>query len=551
MTEREEMPRLPTSGQILGALVSKLGITHPVLQSRTARRYFASDLEHLVKDSTREKIIAAIAEVLTDSGFVTSRQVSEDNFKAAPTLASTLEWHVDHWDLLRSFIRRRIMKVLPSNLPKVWEAYVRLVAVDLALRLAAYLHLAGSSPAALDFLGSASRTVRGDYLNKRRRQSGLTLEDLAEEVGVDDHTVDAWMYDGSRPSNDNLAKAASALAEKVEGSSASGLALELRALYWVSDIAEILAEHAGVEAVEDALGRLHTYAAAIYHIIEDRFPAESRTADLTVLADLGVGARLAIPILSALTEQEPDAEWREDLRPMGVDWVLRVLSANMNTHLSGEDDLINRTDGLSLDDGGAGNPDAYYHYRRSLELKMQGNLPEAVAELEMAIRLAPLDARYHYAMGAMKTGGVIWTGKTPLVDEGLNALWIAAALEPNWILPWSEIGATLHHTGRSAEAVEYLRKINPGCGPLDADYHRTLGAAYWKIGQLTEALSAFEASLELDPEETSDLLAASEIALLLGDHAKHRRYLRRARHFGAEEDTLKIWELLRKLGQEE
>ena len=68
MTEREVTPRLPTSGQIIGAVVSKLGIKHPKLQSRTARRYFAADLEHLVKDSTRAEIIGAIAEVLTDSG---------------------------------------------------------------------------------------------------------------------------------------------------------------------------------------------------------------------------------------------------------------------------------------------------------------------------------------------------------------------------------------------------------------------------------------------------------------------------------------------------
>ena len=182
---------------------------------------------------------------------------------------------------------------------------------------------------------------------------------------------------------------------------------------------------------------------------------------------------------------------------------------------------------------------------------MKGELREAMAELEMAIQLAPLDARYHYTMGEMKTGGVIWTGKTTLVDEGLNALWMAAALEPNWILPWTEIGVTLHHTDRSEEAVEHLRKVNPDCGPLDSNYHSTLGAAYWKIGKLTEALSAFEASLKLDPEETSALLATSEIALLLGDHEKHRRYLRRAKHFGAEEDTLKVWELLRKLGHKD
>ena len=49
MTEREVTPNLPTSGQIIGALVAKLGIKHPVLQSRTARRYFAADPERLVK----------------------------------------------------------------------------------------------------------------------------------------------------------------------------------------------------------------------------------------------------------------------------------------------------------------------------------------------------------------------------------------------------------------------------------------------------------------------------------------------------------------------
>ena len=31
MTEREATPRLPTSGQIIGALVAKLGIKHTVL----------------------------------------------------------------------------------------------------------------------------------------------------------------------------------------------------------------------------------------------------------------------------------------------------------------------------------------------------------------------------------------------------------------------------------------------------------------------------------------------------------------------------------------
>ncbi len=551
MAEREVNPRLPTSGQILGALVSRLGIKHHLLQNRTARRYFTGDPERLVKDSTREEIIGAIAQVLTDSGFVESPQEREANYKSAPILASMLQWHADHWDLTRSFLRRRTIGVLPGNLSKVWEAYVRLAVVDLAFRVAAHLHLAGSSPSALEFLRHIDHKGRGEYLNEKRRQAGLTLEDLAAKVNVDDHTVDSWMYKGTRPTDHNLARTAEVMANNTEGSMTSDIALELRALYWVSDVAALLSEHIGSQAVDDAIGRLHRYAESTYRAIDDRLPAENRAEDLTVLADWGVGSRLAEPLLSALIEQERDDEWREDLRPFGIDWIRRVLSVNLGVHLAEVDDRIKKTEGRLLENWEVRNPDAYAHYRRSQEFQMQGRLHEALAEVEIAARLDPLDPANHFTLGSVKTGIGIGRGDTALVDEGLSALWIAAKLDPTWIVPWTEIGSTLHHTGRSVEAVEHLRNVNPECGPLDSRYHSTLGTACWKLGQLPEALAAFEASLELDPEETSALLAASEIALLVGDHEKHRRYLRRARHFGADEGTLEFWELLREFGQKD
>ena len=126
---------------------------------------------------------------------------------------------------------------------------------------------------------------------------------------------------------------------------------------------------------------------------------------------------------------------------------------------------------------------------------------------------------------------------------------MAVTLDPDWLLPWTEIGETLQSIGKPAEAVKHMRNVNPKCGPLDSHYHSVLGAAYWKLEKLPEALTEFEASLELDAEETSALLAASELALLLDEHEKHRDYLRRARHFGAEEDTIRVWEMLREFGK--
>ncbi len=549
MSDREVMPGLPTSGQIIGALVKNLGIRHIALPPRTASRYFSADLDHLVKESTREEILGAIAEVLTDYGFAASPQVGEDSHRSAPRLAFMLRWHADHWDRLRSFLRRRTMYVLPSNLPQVWAAYVRLAVIDLALRVAACLHLAGASPAALDLLGSTDRTARGHYLNEKRQQAGLTLDGLAEEVKVSKHTVDDWMYDGARPTNDNLARIAKVLADKIEGSTTSGIALELRALYWISDIAGLLVEHLEAKVVDEAIGRLHRYAAATYSTIEQQFPTEERAAGLTVLADLGVGAGLANPLLAALIEHEPDDEWREDLRSTGMDWVRRVLAVNSQVHQAEVDDLIEKTDGRLLDDWDVSNPEAYAHYRRAQQLQMQGRRGEALVEVEKAAQLDPLDPANHFTLGSVKTSIGIGRGDTSLVNAGLDALWLAATLDPKWIVPWTEIGEILLHTGRPEEAVTHLRNVKSECGPLDCRYYSVLGAAYWKLERLPEALAAFEAGLERDPEETAALVAAAEIALLLGDGDKHRRYRRRAHHFGADADTDKLLEVLREFCQ--
>ena len=549
MAEREAVPRLPTSGQIIGALVTRLGIRHPVLQGRSARRYFSGDPENLVTESTRKEIIAAIAEVITESGFIKSTHTGEKDYQLASALASMLQWHADNWDLQRSFLRRRMTRVLPSNLPKIWGAFVRLAVVDLSLRVAANLHLSGSSPAVLDLLDWTNRTARGAFLNGKRQQAGLSLESLADKVDVDDHTVDAWMYRSARPSNDNLAKLAWTLADKIEGTNPSDIALELRSIYWISDVAGLLAEHVGHDAVVEAIGRLHRYSEATYRLIKDQFPAEGRVENLTVLADLGVGARLAEPLLTALIDQEPDAEWREDLRSTGIGWVRRVLSANLNAHFAEVDDLVEKTGGRILEDWDVNNAEAYAHYRRSLELQMQGKFQEALAEVETAARLDPLDPVNHFTLGSVKTGLGIRHEDTVLVQEGLDALWLAVALDPQWILPWTEIGSTLLHTDRPAEAVAHLLNLKPECGPMDSNYYSTLGAACWRVDRLFEALEAFDSALELDPEETANLLAASEIAMLIGDTDKQKRYLRRARHFGAEEGTENLWELLREFGK--
>ena len=133
MAEREVTPHLPTSGQIIGALVTRLGLKVPDVPPRTLRRYFSGRLEELVKDRTEAEIIGDVASALTSAGFAAPRPDLETDDALARRIAALLRWHANHWDQLRSFLPPRMPRVAPSHLSDVWGAYVRLAVIDLVL----------------------------------------------------------------------------------------------------------------------------------------------------------------------------------------------------------------------------------------------------------------------------------------------------------------------------------------------------------------------------------------------------------------------------------
>ena len=161
-----------------------------------------------MKESTRAEIIDAIAEVLSDIGLAEAPGKGDDNATPAAVLADLLDWHGVNWERWRDFMRPRMMRVLPSHLPDVWAAYVRLAVIDLALRIAGKVHMGGVPLSSLHFLEWATSGRRGRYLNQKRIESGITLFDFAEVVGVTFNAAEAWVYSGTRPSDENLRKIA-------------------------------------------------------------------------------------------------------------------------------------------------------------------------------------------------------------------------------------------------------------------------------------------------------------------------------------------------------
>ena len=544
-SERESEVRLelPTSGQLLGALARNLGIDDHRLRSKSAQRYYSGRLEERVKESSRQQVIEAIAEALTDLGLGASQPWVDDVIPQPPTLAEILDWHALNWDRLRAFLLPRMARIYPHDMHVVWRAYARLAIIDLALRLAAYLRITGSPLAALEFLEWINPDRRGSYLNRMRKSAGLSVSAFSEAADVSTGSVEAWLYRNVRPTDDSLMKIASALASKLEPSERTRLHAELKRLYWTSDVAALLENYVGTEAMRDIVRRMSQYASQLHHILDEGIVGNERSHDLVELATLGAQSRQIEPLLAALEVLESDDEWKEDISATGSDWIGRVLKVTIDVDRKEVEDLIDETDGQILKRWDIQNPRAYDHYRHSLELQAQGRFRDALAEVAKAAELDPMDPVNHYSLGSAKGYIGAGSGDLALVEEGLQSCWLAVTLDPKWISPWTEIGWLLLRTGRAPEAVEHLKGVRPGCGPLDSRYYQALGTALSLVGNHSEALEAFEYAFELNPDNPRIAVEVATTALKLGDRFKFNDFRKSARHLGVSEK----WEALLEL----
>ena len=202
-----------------------------------------------------------------------------------------------------------------------------------------------------------------------------------------------------RPSDEKLAKIGRALASNGDPLAGEPIVRDLRRLYWLSEIAQVLGEHIGSDAAANIVVRLQRYVSLSCLALKDESAAQPRPSDLEELMAVGVYAPFAQPLLAALAKSESDDDWKDDLMAAGTDWDRRVLRINRQVHRAEVDALIHDTDGRILRNWDVSDPRAYEHYQRSAELQMQGKMDEALIELAKAIELDPLDPRQPLHLG--------------------------------------------------------------------------------------------------------------------------------------------------------
>ena len=531
----EKKPVAPSSGQVVGAVVHHLNLRREILQSRTAQRYFRGDL---VKASSRREIFEALASVLLEAGLAPEPAEGMSVADFISDVASVIDGHAKRWDELRAFMHPRIMSLEFRNLSVMWTAYLRIVAIDLSLRIAVHLLLRQSDGVDIGLPAWAEEGGGGQRLNKLREEctrSRLTLDKFAEEVGVSENSVESWIYGDIRPSDANLVSIACALSTSTPGLDEGQVLSGLRRFYFLSGVADALAEIMDRDDIVDIAQHLHRYAKRVSSILRDPGLVENDPKALSNLLFFGTEAELADPILRLLRSEEGSKDWRADLEWASVHWGQRLQQVNWGLGGNERDRLIDETDGQLLKDWGVSNPSAYAHYQRSAELITSGKVSEALGEVREAVKLDPEDPANHFTLGSVLGSIGHRHGNKDWVDEGLKECWTASTLDPQWLVPRTEIGLILIESGRPQEALTHLEGTQELIEDLDAHFYKALAASRRECGDIGGALESYEQAMKLDSDDARLMAAAAECALLANEKSKGRRYAKEAQLLGFPE----------------
>jgi Flp pilus assembly protein TadD len=139
------------------------------------------------------------------------------------------------------------------------------------------------------------------------------------------------------------------------------------------------------------------------------------------------------------------------------------------------------------------NPDdAEAHSNLGIALQLQGRLGDALTELREAARLKPEDDRVHVNLGnVMQAGG--------RADDAISQYRQAIAINPENADAHFNLALMLGPRGRLAEAIVHLRRA-VAINPQKADVHRNLGLALSLQGHTDEAIEEFREALRIQPD---------------------------------------------------
>lgn len=170
---------------------------------------------------------------------------------------------------------------------------------------------------------------------------------------------------------------------------------------------------------------------------------------------------------------------------------LQLASLYQSLNRNAESEAI--LSGIIADDEAEGREDWRVLFARGAARERQSNWTGAEADLQAALVLSPSNAT------VLNYLGYSWIDRGINLDEGMNLIRQAVALEPDSAHIVDSLGWAHYRFGEYELAVDYLERaveLLPG----DAVLNDHLGDAYWHTGRRKEAGFQWRRALKLDPE---------------------------------------------------
>ena len=373
-----------------------------------------------------------IAEWIVDIGFL-PRNVNAPDDLVAKAVLSFLNKNISQWEWWRSLQYDTTRYVPEQIVAETWTAYVRIATIELAVRIAAGMIVAGVPRDRAGFIQYVAESRPGDYLKNLQKGAGMTREQLAEELAHSDNTVDTWLDKDSKPHSDALHNLATLFARSPGFPRAPIIEGDLRRLYLLDYIAELLSEFVGADVVTACLEKLSSYIDRSYDsmiavILSGQDPDAAGSVFLS-----GTGSPAAQQVLRALVSAESSAIWKKELESAHLPWQVRVTLDMVESLESGLGQLHSSLSDVNPEEIGLNSEELGEEARQIIDKAMifwrQRKLLEAEKVFAELAELEPANAKIHEFIGLSKKALGEKAGNTDILEQALDSFWLAATLD--------------------------------------------------------------------------------------------------------------------------
>ena len=545
--------KLAYSGEIVGAVVKALDLDQGFLKGKTARRFFDGKP---VSEHSRDKIFRALGEAFVKLGVAPAPAFLEKYGPMPVIVGETLAVACKRWDALLALMQSHSTPIQDHE--TAINGFLRLVVVDLALRVFALARLANLEPPTSQTPIWAEDNSRRKLLRGLVKDAGLTREQLADRMQRSDTSVDNWLDGKIRPTRKNVTALAEALTYDKPNTDSRRIEHEIQRQFIFAHLADLLLPVIGRKQVVELSSALYRFVRLITENVEgmERPPIEENpTAEVAALV-FGTSHLSTFPLLEDLASTETNREWQSYIMAAASGWNFAVqriaIEAGMPRTAAGlaQDvlDMPPNSSNQPRDIADTQSPDpAREIQERLLEEApidnasriiaggIQGitrNWQKGIAVRQALVRDFPKNPDAHFNLGSYlgKVGEL--ARRRDLVDEGIKECKIAALLLPEWDAAAVEPAIMLANFGAYEESLQELNWAKSVLPAPTPHLEYCFGYTLMMLERYEEALVHLKEVLKVRPDYALALRDAARCSFKLGDKKNGARFAKKARRFG-------------------